>query len=195
MISLAISFLIALLLFGKTISHKKFPFKKVYFMIFLIIALFGISSFYLFSQTKGIKQLKLWKDPVAYAGARFIYWQAAYDNFLKNPLAGTGLDTFGEALTKYGNIGKAAHTRYAHNFFIQMLSDAGVFGFLTSIVLIISILWQAARRASETRNFLYVAIFTGLLSSTFLAMIDFDWHVPTVFLFFWTFASISTRYD
>ena len=189
MISLAISFLIGLLLFGKTISSKKFPVKKVFFIVFLIITFLSVSSLYFFSETKGIKKLKLQKDPIAYAETRFIYWQAAYNNFLKHPLTGTGPDTF-HIINKQ----TPPFSYYVHNFFIQMLTDTGIFGFLTSITLIVSVLWQAARRSLEIGNFLYVVLFIGILSSTFLAMTDVDWHLPTVFLFFWIFAGLLRKH-
>lgn len=209
MLSLAASFLIVLILFRKTVFPKRSPLKKVYFVVFLIIAVFSISSFYIFSETKGIKikyvspqtkttkKIRLYKDPVSFAEARFIYWNAAYSNFLKNPLTGTGLETFDKALAKFGNIGKAAYTTHAHNFFIQMLTDTGIFGFLTSIALIAAVLrqgYQNIKNASlNGESFFYLSLFVGILSSTLNSLVDLDWHAPTVFLFFWIFVGLLRK--
>lgn len=194
MLSLAISFLLVLILFRQTTFSKKFLLKKAYLTVFLIITFLSISSFFLFSETKGLKTLNFQKNPQTHLKARLIYSQAAYDNFLKNPLYGSGLETFQDVFAKIGDKGGAARTSHAHNFFIQMLTDGGIFVFLTSIMLISSILFLAAKKAFEIKNFLYVALFSGLLSSSIFSMIDLDWHVPMVFLYFWIFAALSTNY-
>jgi len=188
MIALALSLFFTVLCFRKTL-----PLKKVYFIVFLIVAFLGISSLYLFSINKGIKTINLQKNPYNNVSARFVYWQKAFDNFVQKPLTGSGLDTFSIV---------GGQTRpfsyYAHNFFIQSLSDNGIFGFLTSIVLIGVVLGRAYNTITTTldrRKYLfYLSIFIGMLSSTLLATIDVDWHFPTVFLFFWIFAGLSTNY-
>lgn len=197
MFALGLSFLIVFFLFAKYIYSKDFPVKKMYFIVFLIIAILGISSFYLFSETKGIKSIKLWKNPSMHAQARFVYWRTAYDNFLKNPLTGTGLETFNEALGKLDNIGKTAYTTHTHNFFIQMLTDTGIFGFLTSITLVGSILRQGYLRIKNIsinrESFFFISLYVGILSSTLNSLVDLDWHAPTVFLFFWIFAGLFRK--
>ena len=197
MFALGLSFLIVFFLFAKYISTKDFPIKKVYFMVFLTIAILGISSFYLFSETKGIESIKLWKNPSMHAQARFVYWRAAYDNFKKNPLTGTGLETFNEALGKLGNIGKTAYTTHAHNFFVQMLTDTGIFGFLTSITLIGSVLWQGYLKIKDSslnkESFFFISLYAGILASTLNSLIDLDWHAPAVFLFFWIFTGLFRK--
>ena len=195
LIALAISLLTTLILFGRIIYTSQFPFRKVFMAVFLMIALLGMLSLSMFSENRRIKTLKLVKNPLAHTQSRLIYWQAAYDNFLSNPLKGSGLDTFHEVLNNSGSaIGKVRDTTNVHNFFLQMLSDSGIFGFIISLALITSVLWMSAKMAFKSGNFLYATLFSGLLASTLFSMIDLDWHVPLVFPFFWVFAGLSTNY-
>lgn len=187
MISLALSLSFAVLFFWKTL-----PLKKVYFIVFFIVAFLGISSLYLFSTNKGIKTINLRKNPYTNVSHRFIYWQRAFDNFVNRPLTGSGLDTFHIA-----NSQTPPFSRYTHNFFIQMLTDSGIFGFLGSLALIGAVFWHGYNTIKTTlskrKRLFYLSLFVGVLASTMFATIDIDWHLPTVFLFFWIFASLSTN--
>lgn len=198
MLALATSFLLAIFMFKSTVSFKNFPLKKTYFMIFLIVALLSVSTFLYFSETKGVKAWHLRKNPLAHVQARFVYWQVAFENFGENPLTGIGFGSFNQVLNEYGNLGKAANTTEAHNFFIQMLSDTGIFGFLSSVALIGAVIgkgYKAVKTASAQRESLfYLSLFVGILASTLVALIDFNWSIPVVFLFFWIFSSFLTNY-
>lgn len=187
MIALALSFFI-IIFFIK----KSFPFKKNFFVVFFILAFFSLSSLYFFSTNKRLNVLHLKKNPYNNVATRFVYWQRAFDNFVQKPLTGTGLDTF-----YIGREKTPPFSRYAHNFFIHMLSDAGIFGFLSSIGLIGAVILHAYNAIKMTsdrkiRSF-YIFILIGMLSSVFMAMIDVDWHIPTAFLFFWIFAGLLRK--
>jgi O-antigen ligase len=146
---------------------------------------------YLFAENKEIKTLKLLRNPYTNVSHRLIYWQRAFDNFVQKPFTGSGLDTF--------NIVNKTRpfAYYAHNFFIQILSDSGIFGFLANTLLIGVIFWRAYNvvmiAMDKRKRLFYLSIFVGVLSSTFLAAIDVDWHLPTVFLIFWIFAGFLRK--
>jgi len=188
MLALAISFLSAIMIFGINI-----PLKKIVFVVFLVLTFFGLSSFYFFSTNKGIETLDFQKNPYNNISNRLIYWQKAYENFLRYPLLGSGPDTFQKV-----NSETQPFSTYAHNYFIQMLSDAGIFGFFTFsalICLIFSNGYNILKTKLGNRNLLiYMSIFISLLSSVLFASIDVDWHLPTVFFIFWIFAGLSTSY-
>lgn len=188
MFVLALSFLVIWLMFNKTL-----PLKKSFLMVFAVLTLFALGSFSFFSIHKGLKTLNLRKDPNHNVSVRLIYWQKAFDNFIQRPLTGTGPDTFSKI-----NITTRPFSWYTHNFFIQMLTDSGIFGFLASILLIGAVLWrgyQIIKTVSTKREQLfYLSIFIGLVSSTLMAMADFEWQLPTAFLFFWIFAGFLRNY-
>ena len=123
---------------------------------------------------------------------RITYWQQAIKNFQKHPIFGSGLDTFRIVNKREHKPKSIFGSYYAHKFFLQMLTDAGILGFLSSIGLIGSVLRQAIRKVRslkfEVRNYFYFALFIGILASTLMAMLDMGWQLPTVFLIFWVIA-------
>lgn len=187
MIMLGISIVTIWFVFNKTLSLD-----KNLLIVFFILAFLVMSSLYLFSIEKGIETFNLRKNPYNNVSARFVFWQKAFDNFRKRPLTGSGLDTF-HIVSKQTR----PFSRYAHNFFIQLLSDSGIFGFLTGILLVGTIFREAYNTIRTTiykrKRFFYVSFCVGMLSSTLLAAIDVDWHLPTVFLFFWILAGLLRK--
>lgn len=188
MFAFALSLLVVWFIFNKTL-----PLKKSFLIVFSIIILFALSSLYAFSMHKGIKDLNLRKDPYRNVSVRLTYWQKAFDNFAQRPITGSGLDTF-----QIVNRKSKRFIRYTHNFFIQILTDAGIFGFVASIALIGTLLWQGYQNvktvSAKREHFFYLSLFVAVLSSTLLATIDVDWHLPTVSIFFWIFASLLRKH-
>ena len=179
LISLIISGVFSIFFF-RFIPKQKIPF-------FFIIGSFILFMSFITIITIGAKQVGVTKPDVL-SSARPIYWKTAIENGLSHKLFGTGLDTFRHL--SYNTFSRVLKTDYAHNFFIQILSDTGIFGFLSSIGLIFSVLWQSLRKIGNWRASpgLYVALWAGLLASTLNTMVDFDWQISTVFLIFWIFA-------
>lgn len=173
--------------FFRFIPKQKIP-------LFFIIGSFGLLLSFI---TPIAKQVGVTKPDVL-SSARPVYWKTAIVNGLSHPITGTGLDTFRHL--SYNTSSRVLKADYAHNFFLQILSDTGIFGFLSSIGLIGSVLWKSARRVFEIRNLkleirnspkaLLLAFWVGLLASTLNTMVDFDWQLPTVFLIFWLFAGL-----
>lgn len=129
---------------------------------------------------------------------RLLYWNQVIVNFANSPFLGTGLNTFREASgnTMVMQNPKFLKSDFAHNFFLQMLSDIGIFGFMTSLSLIFVVLWKAAitivrklvPKAKE--QLLFLAFYTGIFASSINTLIDYDWQIPTVFLIFWLWVGL-----
>lgn len=163
-------------------------------ILFLAVPVLFTSVLFGLSATRA-KDLGVWKSPIT-RFKTFIYWQQAVDNFVGNPLVGSGLDTFREVnLASERREEKGViFSYYVHNFFLQMLSDAGAAGFITSIALVFSLLLRAGKKVKEKlpnkEGFLLLALWTGLWASTVNSLFDFDWQLPTVFLIFWMIAGL-----
>ena len=182
-IALIGSFCISLLAF-KIISFKKF----------LLILFLGALSIFLFllSLKQSSTFFNITRDSLE-INSRLAYWNKSLVNWYESPIFGTGLDT-----TRYAKLNtekkKIPDSYYSQNFFIQMLSDGGIFGFLGSFLLIFYLFWKSYIRTlnslKSVNNYLYFSIWVGIFASLLNAMIDFDWQLPTVFLLFWILIGI-----
>ena len=62
---------------------------------------------------------------------RLVLWHDALELFKRNPVSGTGFDT-------YGSMGRVGGYRDTHNYYIKVLAEMGVIGLL----LFLSLLWK-----------------------------------------------------
>lgn len=177
-----ISLLLALMM--SAILFKLVP-RKIALILTLLLIIAGGGI--LFDLSINAKNINLYKSGVV-LNARSVYWEQAIKNVAKNPLFGTGLDTYRFSIFK-NDKGKVLHTYYAHNFFLQMLSDAGILGFLSSMSLIGLLFYQSFKKISEKlksrEGQLMLVMWIGILASTINSLVDFDWQLPTIFLIFW----------
>lgn len=163
--------------------------KKIFMLVLVSLLIFNIVILGSRNSAKSVGVGKYELTPAS----RTIYWKEAVDNFLKNPLTGSGLDTF-RLVDAQRKTKTPTRTYYTHNFFLQILSDAGILGFLTSIGLIFSVLWYGYKRVEERigakEGLLYLMFWVGIFASTLNTFVDFDWQLPTVFLIFWVIAGL-----
>jgi putative inorganic carbon (HCO3(-)) transporter len=62
---------------------------------------------------------------------RLVLWHDALELFKRNPVSGTGFDT-------YGSMGRVGGYRDTHNYYIKVLAEMGVIGLL----LYLAVLWK-----------------------------------------------------
>ena len=94
---------------------------------------------------------------------RFALWRAAFENFLKAPLFGSGFLSFtvdDSLLYPFGPLAKQAH-----NTVLQLLSATGVFGLFAYVYYRYSTLRTLLRRPSLESTFMGISIGALLLSS------------------------------
>ncbi len=69
------------------------------------------------------------ENPDDVTNGRGHFWQIAWIIFLDNPILGAGLDSFAYAFPKYDTWNGMYRVEQAHNDYLQILADAGIFGF------------------------------------------------------------------
>ncbi len=98
---------------------------------------------------------------------RMVHWQAAWGMFLDHPLTGVGAGNFGVAFPEYSPHPLFRVARgHAHNYYLHVLAELGIPGFLAYIVLIgvaLGTILRALRR--PTFNF-DRALALGTLAAT-----------------------------
>lgn len=148
--------------------------------IVILLAIFLMGSLFL-NRDFGLNKL-----PISSIEGRISYWKKGILNFQKNPVFGIGLVS---NKVKDVEDGKIVIRNYAaHSFIIQRLSDGGLLGLVTSLILIGAVLFKGFKLAF--RNNLSLALCIGLLASSLNTLVDFDWQIASVFLIFWIFAGV-----
>lgn len=84
---------------------------------------------------------------------RMAHWQAGTNMFLANPLIGVGPDNFNRAYPKFFVGRWSVSQGHAHNYYIHIAAEAGIFGLITYLVLIGSVIaigWRAVQASYGT---------------------------------------------
>ncbi|HUS60173.1 MAG TPA: O-antigen ligase family protein [Nevskiaceae bacterium] len=164
---------------GKIISWllAVLPIALLFFIFLLPLTNLGIQARkikpydWLVRQT--IKPLKVEK--------RLSYWPQAIEAFLKRPFSGWGIGTF-RLLSQRFQKRPVSWSWFAHNFYLQILCEAGIFAFLSFLTFLVVSLRQAWENIKATP--FQIGSFFALLFSSFHSLFDFDWEFPAVFLTF-----------
>lgn len=180
----AISLGIALILTTLLLPRSRLTKKLAVVILLVILTVSSLIAIWTIPKTLG-----LFKNSPSSLKARIVYWQNAFDNLRQKPILGSGPDTF-RIINSQSPRQVKPGSYYTHNFFLQQATDMGIFGLLTSLGLIFSILISFIKRLITQESLLHVTFLVALLASTLNSLVDFDWQLPSVFLIFWLIAGI-----
>ena len=130
------------------------------------------------------------------------FWQAALKIFLDHPILGTGLDSFGAVYTRYDSWNGDYRLEQAHNDYLQILADAGVFGFVCIAAFIYLLFKQSLQAIGKTTDSFRRDTIIGALAGCFGILIHsfFDFPLRTTsnaffFLLLVVLATVSIRHS
>jgi tetratricopeptide (TPR) repeat protein len=128
-------------------------------------------------------------------GARLDFYMAALKITAQRPLIGSGLGTFGYHYPMFQTRVKY-YSRYAHNFYLGLLSEAGIPVFLAFLVVLFFVgktIVQRIRKIPESENFTFAVasgLAIGLIASLVHISIDVDFNFSGIAFTFWVIAGI-----
>lgn len=125
---------------------------------------------------------------------RIDYWQQALRAFREKPIFGTGLDTFRFSSVKYQKA-PGKWSWFAHNHFLQLFSETGIFGGLAFLSLVILILFRSFKVVKSQSKPLLTGLFIGILVSSLHSLVDYDWQFTPIFLNFWVISGLLLGID
>lgn len=170
---------------------------------FLIIAgaLAGVvflvgTSLYLGGEQSLLRLVGLEANQTDVTSGRTHFWAIAVRIFLDYPILGVGLNAFGAAFSRYDSWNGMFRIEQAHNDYLQILADAGIFGF-ACVAAFIYLLFKKSLPAinSAADAFRSDAAF-GALAGCFAILVhsffDFPLRTPANTFFFLTLAAIAT---
>ncbi len=118
---------------------------------------------------------------------RLNYWRGAWEIFKDYPIFGSGLGTFGIIYPQYQKDPISAG-KYAHNLYLEMMSEAGAFVLLFFVLFLISVCRRARNGLKEKKYAL--PLFVGILAFLMHNSVDIDWHFGANTLVFWMFLGL-----
>jgi len=115
---------------------------------------------------------------------RVIWWLSAFKMIWKNPLSGVGLSAFGDAYQKYKISG--LNSIYAHNYYLQIAAEIGIFGFF-------SLIYFFKKIFSEIKTNDTIPFFIAIGAMLFHGIFDYSLAIPANAILFWTFAGFTSK--
>ncbi|MEW6104139.1 MAG: O-antigen ligase family protein [bacterium] len=123
--------------------------------------------------------------------ARLGYARASLKIIRDNP-AGTGISTFASMYFKY-KLASEEETRMAHNNYLQIGVELGIFGLLAFIFLLVFIAIKGLNIARKNRNL--EGYYIGSFAFFFHSIVDFDLYLPEITFIFFFFLGILFSFE
>lgn len=98
------------------------------------------------------------------------------------PLFGVGLGGYESALYRFKTVAPMFTVDFAHNDYLQVLTEMGIIGFSIGLALLLMVLWSALRGAIYARDsddrLLQIACLGSLVAILLHSFVDFNMYVP-----------------
>jgi len=128
-------------------------------------------------------------------GARLHFWQAAWKAFVSDPITGLGPGTYATAYTQFMSVPPNLLYLHAHNKFMLILAESGVFGVLSGAMLLGAIVWAGWRHwleADVPSRRLLAGVSGALLALVVHSLLDTPTELPSVAILVATLTAILT---
>ena len=177
-------FLILVLVSILILMHKKFRYKKRFYIVSIsaIVGLVIFSAIFL----KIIDRTNMIHDTLGSFKVRLNYWKACPDMAKDFPF-GSGIGTFGSIYPKY-KVPQAREVQLAHNSFLQLWTEIGLLGILSFLLVWVMFFrdWRKTFRIAYVKV-LSIGIYVGCGAFLIHSLVDFDFYVPGISMNVWLF--------
>jgi len=179
-------------------SHKRTYLKRVWVLVganvalvlFLLVSVAWIGGSDIALRSAGIN------NAAEYSSGRLDFWANTLRITRDNPVLGTGLDTFDVAYTKYDTWNGLLRVNYAHNEYLQILSEAGIPGLACVVAFIFLLFRQSLRIIGSSIHPFRRGVAAGALAGCFGIMVhsffDFPLRTNANMFCFLLFAVLAT---
>jgi O-antigen ligase len=129
-------------------------------------------------------------------GDRIAVWRDAAHVFRDMPIAGTGLNTFGDAMLEYQTFQPELHYAQAHNDYLQLAAEGGALVGIPILVALCLFVREIRNRFREgaddlTSYWIRVGATTGLIAIALQELVDFSLQMPGNAVLFTVLAAIA----
>ncbi|MGA1868138.1 MAG: O-antigen ligase family protein [bacterium] len=165
----------------RSIKEKTFIIIMVTFILFI--------SLYIIAQKRATSPLTN-----ASVRARIGYLQGTFGIIKENLLWGTGLNTFRIAYLKHAPVGKLFETKYAHNTYLEMISEIGPLGLFFYCAFLLYVLVYGFKllmcQENENSRYLTIGLLSGIIAYIFCEGGNYAMQIQKTNLYFWLILAI-----
>ncbi len=139
-----------------------------------IILIFGLAIIGLLFIIRSVTYIQ-YLQPISSTTIRLSYWKDTLDIIRASPITGVGIGNF-----------ILAHSRYAHNSYLQIWAEIGILGIISILWLVILLFKSALKNITEnTQKNQIISLIAA--NTVFLAhnLLDFTFFLPEVALLWW----------
>ncbi len=140
-----------------------------------------------FSQLKKV-------DGTLYDG-RIDIWKDSLNIFKDFSITGAGIGTFSDIYPAYKSILRDHFVNYAHNDYLELAIEGGIFSLLLAVCFIFSISLKSYRMFLNRRDafavYMYMGSITGIIALLIHSVVDFNLHVGANGLWFFFLCGLA----
>lgn len=118
---------------------------------------------------------------------RFIFWKAAWDMIMVHPYLGSGLGTFMQHSLHYAPY---VDIHYAHNTFLQIWAESGIFSLLSFTGFIGILLWRGISALRAHQNPYILGLFCAICGFLVHSFFDVQFYSIQSSVLFWSMAGL-----
>ncbi len=161
----------------------------------LVIIILGIGS-YMIDQSIFARIITFQTGTADISNGRTHFWSIAWQIFKDYPIIGSGLNSYGIISPNYDSWNGFYRIEFAHNDYLQTLSDAGILGFLCVLSFIYLLFKQGFKKirnaASRFQRNIAIGSLAGCLGIIIHSFFDFPLRTPSNSFFFLTLTVLAT---
>jgi len=123
---------------------------------------------------------------------RYIFWEKAIQMFMDYPLSGVGLGAYIIELPNYQDP-SFTQVDFTGNYYLQILSEFGIIGLLSILLIFLIILWKAVsfiRKNIKENNWIFLGLFLSFLSMLIALFFGPHTNFNAIQLSFWLIISL-----
>ncbi len=161
----------------------------------LVLLIFG-AVFFLGGNDALLRGIGVENADTDLSSGRTHFWPIALKIFLEHPILGAGLEAFGVAFTKHDTWSGVFRVERAHNEYLQILSDAGIAGFICLVGFIYLLFRKSMATITGTviglRRDAAIGALAGCFGILIHSFFDFPLRTPSNAFVFLLICAIAT---
>lgn len=131
------------------------------------------------------------KDPTS---SRTHIWNTTWQIIKSAPVFGVGWGAYGAAYPKFDTLNGMERVEQAHNDYLQIIADAGIFGVIIGAFFLFALFREGFKQFNSHDKFrrgIAIGAFAGCFAVLVHSLFDFVLHITAVSLLFLTLVSLA----